>query len=160
MEGRALQFECFVEGHERETSLGISRAATAAANHPQAPFLVNDVALSPSTPSDIVLPPGESSRKMFACVLSTFHQMMEPPGTLFVTSAALLWLPSGDDTQPDSDIDVGLRIAFECRTEAIDVAQRSWDDHVVTVGLKPMAGKRAATVRHSVDPLQRNESSK
>ena len=64
------------------------------------------------------------------------------------TSAALLWLPSGDDTQPDSDIDVGLRIAFEnVEPEAIDVAQRGWDDHVVTVGLKPMAGKRAATVR-------------
>ena len=104
--------------------------------------MVNDVALSPSTPSDIVLPPGEASRKMFACVLSTFHQMMEPPGTLFVTSAALLWLPSGDDTQPDSDIDVGLRIAFEnVEPEAIDVAQRGWDDHVVTVGLKPMAGR-------------------
>ena len=59
--------------------------------------------------------------------------MMEPPGTLFVTSAALLWLPSGDDTQPDSDIDVGLRIAFEnVEPEAIDVAQRGWDDHVVT----------------------------
>ena len=148
VEGRALQFECFVGGaRARDLALENLRA-TAAANHPQAPFLVNDVALSPSTPSDIVLPPGESSRKMFACVLSTFHQMMEPPGTLFVTSAALLWLPSGDDTQPDSDIDVGLRIAFEnVEPEAIDVAQRGWDDHVVTVGLKPMAGKRAATVR-------------
>lgn len=146
VDGRLLRFECFVGGaRARDLALEGLRAA-ASSNHPQAPFLVNAVALASSTPEGIVLPPGETSRQTFSCTLDAYF--VERNGSLFVTSAALLWLPSTDETIADPAGENGVRVSFEnVDAESIEVTRRGWKDHMVSVGMKSKAGKTKPPLR-------------
>lgn len=144
--GRSLRFECFVGGaRARDLALEGLRAA-ASSNHPQAPFLVNAVALASSTQESVVLPPGETSRQTFSCTLDAYF--VERNGSLFVTSAALLWLPSTDDTIADPAGENGVRVSFrDVDVESIEVTRRGWNDHMVSVGMKSKAGKTMPPLR-------------
>ena len=84
---------------------------------------------------------------------------VERNGSLFVTSAALLWLPSTDETIADPAGENGVRVSFEnVDAESIEVTRRGWKDHMVSVGMKSKAGKTKPPLRpHSTDGVERAE---
>ena len=93
-----------------------------------------------------MLPPGETSRQTFSCTLDAYF--VERNGSLFVTSAALLWLPSTDDTIADPAGENGVRVSFrDVDVESIEVTSRGWNDHMVSVGMKSKAGKTKPPLR-------------
>jgi hypothetical protein len=142
VDGKSLQFDCFVGGaRARDLALEGLRAS-AAAHRPRSPFLANETALAPVDTSRAALPHGETARRAVSCALERF---VELSGTLFVTSASLLWLPVGDDTTArEGDawcaVEGGTRVAFE-DIDSVEASTRGWRDRCVTVRFKPKAGK-------------------
>ena len=147
VEGVTIRFECFVGGaRARDLALEGLRAS-AAANRPRSPFLANAAALAP-TSSGAVMPHGETTRRVVLCVREAF---VEQPGTLLVTSAAVVWLPVVEDVSEDDDGASragGARVAFDdIAPDGVESSTRGWRDHCVTVRVTPKSGKRVAPVR-------------
>ena len=147
VDGATIRFECFVGGaRARDLALEGLRAS-AAANRPRSPFLANAAALAP-TSSGAVMPHGETTRRVVLCVREAF---VEQPGTLLVTSAAVVWLPVVEDVSEDDDGASragGARVAFDdIAPDGVESSTRGWRDHCVTVRVTPKSGKRVAPVR-------------
>ena len=147
VDGRELRFGCFVEG-ARACDLALEGLqASATVHQPHAPFLVNATALAPSA-VDVVVPHGETTRRMVSCALDTF---VDKPGTLFVTSHALLWLPFGDDITANETVNVrggGVRISFsDVDATSVSTASRGWRDHCVRIRVTAKAAKSVAPTR-------------
>ena len=121
--------------------------ASAAANRPNAPFLADAAALAPPS-SGATTPHGETTRRVVPCAREAF---IEQPGTLLVTSAAVMWLPVGEDVTEDEDGASragGARVALDdVAADGVDSSTRGWRDHCVTVRVAPKSGKRVAPVR-------------
>ena len=99
VDGVTIRFECFVGGaRARDLALEGLRAS-AAANRPNAPFLADAAALAPPS-SGATTPHGETTRRVVPCAREAF---IEQPGALLVTSAAVMWLPVGEDVTEDED---------------------------------------------------------
>lgn len=154
VDSRELRFDYFAGGaRARDRALEALRSS-AATHHPQAPFMVASGAISlsptnqdPDSKQDqsniIVLPPGEKSRQKFAC---SRIALQDEPGTLLVTSAALMWLADSGGSLNSSG--VGLRIQHEdINLASITMSRLGWTDHMVTVGLKPKPGFEASSIR-------------
>ena len=147
VDGATIRFECFVGGaRARDLALEGLRAS-AAANRPRSPFLANAAALAP-TSSGAVMPHGETTRRVVLCVREAF---VEQPGTLLVTSAAVVWLPVVEDVSEDDNGASragGARVAFDdIAPDGVESSTRGWRDHCVTVRVTPKSGKRVAPVR-------------
>jgi hypothetical protein len=147
VDGREVRWGCFVGGARARDLALEGLQASAAARQPNAPFLVNPDTTAPAS-GDVVLPHGETTRRMVSCALDGF---VDKPGTLFVTSAALLWLPGGDDVLAKETLDArggGTRIAFtEIDASGVCTASRGWRDHCVVIRVNSKAGRRVAPVR-------------
>ena len=147
VDGATIRFECFVGGaRARDLALEGLRAS-AAANRPRSPFLANAAALAP-TSSGAVMPHGETTLRVVLCVREAF---VEQPGTLLVTSAAVVWLPVVEDVSEDDNGASragGARVAFDdIAPDGVESSTRGWRDHCVTVRVTPKSGKRVAPVR-------------
>jgi hypothetical protein len=85
---------------------------------------------------------------MVSCALDTF---VDKPGTLFVTSHALLWLPFGDDITANETVNVrggGVRISFsDVDATSVSTASRGWRDHCVRIRVTAKAAKSVAPTR-------------
>lgn len=147
VDGVTIRFECFVGGaRARDLALEGLRAS-AAANRPNAPFLADAAALAPPS-SGATTPHGETTRRVVPCAREAF---IEQPGTLLVTSAAVMWLPVGEDVTEDEDGASragGARVALDdVAADGVESSTRGWRDHCVTVRVAPKSGKRVAPVR-------------
>ena len=147
VDGMTIRLESFVGG-ARARDLALERLrASAAANRPHSPFLANAAALA-LTSSGAVIPHGETMRRTVPCVREAF---VEQPGTLLVTSAAVLWLPVVEDLSEDDNGASragGARVAFDdIAADGVESSTRGWRDHCVTVRVTPRSGKRVAPVR-------------
>ena len=147
VDGMTIRLESFVGG-ARARDLALERLrASAAANRPHSPFLANAAALA-LTSSGAVMPHGETMRRTVPCVREAF---VEQPGTLLVTSAAVLWLPVVEDLSEDDNGASragGARVAFDdIAADGVESSTRGWRDHCVTVRVTPRSGKRVAPVR-------------
>lgn len=148
-----LVFDCFSGGARVRDLAFEALRASATASHPEAPFIAAAATVSlPSmrnpdlawnSRSVVVLPPGETMRRKFAC---TLHALQDEKGTLHVTSAALLWLPS-EEARADSS-STGRRIRFEeIDLAAVAMSRLGWTDHAVTVRLRSRPGVEAHPIR-------------
>jgi len=167
VDSRSFQFGCFAGGaRARDLALEALRLE-ASASHPQAPFLVAAQNSDEGGSAGVVLLPGERlcSSGKFSCALHdpamALVTAMEPApthvlldsktGTVYVTSAALLWLPDDED-----GVDTpGLRIPYEdidAADSGVAVSRQGWDDHAVSVDLKvkpaPRGGSSAIRFIH------------
>jgi len=103
------------------------------------------------SPYGVVLPPGEKPCGKVSCALhdpaaaapmasAPTHALLDQPGTLHVTSAALLWLPDDEDGAGAEDAP-GVRVPYQdIDASSITESRLGWNDHVVSVPLKARPG--------------------